>query len=268
MKISVIIPYYNQGDYIQETVESVLCQTHTDFEIIIVNDGSTDSNSISILNEVGKLDNVSVISIENSGPSKARNVAIKASKGELILPLDADDLIADTFLEKAHNAFVNDPNLSVVYSRVEFFGSRKGEKELAEWGFEPMLLKNATVCSIVYKKLCWEEVGGYNKNMVWGYEDWDFALSLAERKYKIFLLDEVMFFYRIKPLSRNANVASSIDRKVTMHMQMLKNHPNYIEHIDVLLEKLLKSYYTKPSGKDIIKKAINRFINKLIPGVK
>jgi glycosyltransferase involved in cell wall biosynthesis len=98
-KVSVIMPCYNQGQYIDEAVDSVLTQTYQNYEIIIVNDGSTDEFTNEKLKNYNK-PKTQVIHTANQGLSAARNNGIHASNGEFILPLDADDKIANTYLER------------------------------------------------------------------------------------------------------------------------------------------------------------------------
>ena len=98
--VSVVIPCYNQGQYLDEAVESVISQTYQDFEIIIINDGSNDLETIEILKNYQK-PKTRIIHTENQGVIAARNRAIEAAQGKYILPLDADDKIGNTYLEEA-----------------------------------------------------------------------------------------------------------------------------------------------------------------------
>ena len=97
-KISIIIPLYNKEKIVQRSVNSVLCQSFSDFELIIVDDGSTD-NSLSVVKSI-KDKRIHIIEQENGGPSKARNTGVKHAKGEWILFLDADDELLDGALER------------------------------------------------------------------------------------------------------------------------------------------------------------------------
>ena len=98
--VSIIIPCFNQGKYIEETIKSVLSSTFKNFEIIIVNDGSTDTHTNRLLQHLN-LESVIVIQTENQGVSNARNTAIRNSRGKFILPLDADDKISVRYIEEA-----------------------------------------------------------------------------------------------------------------------------------------------------------------------
>jgi glycosyltransferase involved in cell wall biosynthesis len=98
--ISVIIPCYNQGAYIQEAIDSVKAQTYADWEIIIVNDGSDAEETLQQLVRL-KEEGFQIMDIANSGVSAARNKGIAVAKGSFVLPLDADDKIAPRYLEES-----------------------------------------------------------------------------------------------------------------------------------------------------------------------
>ncbi len=105
VKVSIIIPVYNKEKYIRKTLESVVSQTFTDYEVIIINDGSTD-NSLSIIEEFSqKYKQIQVYTIPNGGVSNARNVGLKYAKGEWIQFLDGDDYLALDSLEYINNKF-------------------------------------------------------------------------------------------------------------------------------------------------------------------
>src|SRR5665647_114105 len=111
--VTVIIPCYNQGKFLSDTINSILIQTYPYFEIIIVNDGSTDVETLEVLDQC-KWDKTSIFHIENSGVSIARNTAISHAKGKYILPLDGDDIIAPTYLEKAVKVLESKPDVKVI----------------------------------------------------------------------------------------------------------------------------------------------------------
>lgn len=106
-KVSVIVPCYNQSKYITECLDSVLAQTFTDYEVIVVNDGSTDNSSQIIRQYIQKYENFKLIEQPNHGVVIARNNAIIQAAGEYIYPLDADDKIAPECLEKLYNAMIS-----------------------------------------------------------------------------------------------------------------------------------------------------------------
>ncbi|MCI5167028.1 MAG: glycosyltransferase family 2 protein, partial [Candidatus Electrothrix sp. GM3_4] len=115
-RVSVVIPCYNQGSFIDETIHSVLAQTWQYFEIIVVNDGSTDPFTVNHLQQLN-FPKTRVLHTENQGLSSARNNGIREAQGEYILPLDADDRIGPTYLEQAIRLLDADPELGIVYCK-------------------------------------------------------------------------------------------------------------------------------------------------------
>jgi len=253
-KVSVIIPCYNHGKYIDDSVESVLCQTFDDFEIIIINDGSSDDYTNKILSDYKK-PKTTVINSINQGPSEARNTAIKLAKGEYILPLDADDKLAPEYIEKTLKVFQQQPEISVVYTLGQHFGAINEPCVLKSFTMPDFLLKNVVFITALYKKSDWEKYNGYNKNMIYGWEDFDFWLYFVSDNKKFFRIEEPLFYYRSLEISRTSNVKD--EKRMHCFIQIYKNHPMlYLKNIF----KVLKLYF---STKHNYYKLIIRYIKYL-----
>ena len=236
--VSVIMPCYNQGPYLDEAVESVLAQTYQNFEIIVINDGSTDEETIQILHHYEK-PKVKIIHTENFGPSVARNTGVKNSCGQYILPLDADDRIEKTYLEKAVRILEEDPAIGIVYCEAEYFGEIVGKWELAEYKFPEILLGNVIFNSSMYRRDDWEEVGGYNQNMIYSWEDYDFWVSIIELKRQVFRIPEILYYYRQLATSRDHQM--NFDKFVASYAQIYRNHLQlYSENIEAVFQHILK----------------------------
>ncbi len=237
-KVSIIIPCYNCGQYIHETIDSVLAQTYQDFEIIIINDGSTDEETNSMLEACDK-PKTKIIQTSNQGPAGARNTGIKQSSGMYILPLDGDDKIDQTYLQKAVQILDANKNMGIVYCEAEFFGEMTGKWELPEYQFPEILLDNVIFCTGFFRRSDWEKTNGYDPNPVLkGWEDYDFWLSLIEMKREVFRIPEVLFFYR----RRQGSITSLWTREQSIHAyrQLFKNHPHlYADNINVIFEHIL-----------------------------
>jgi glycosyltransferase involved in cell wall biosynthesis len=227
-KVSVVIPCYNQGVYLDEAVDSVLAQTYGDFEIIVINDGSTDEFTNRLLAGYGK-PGTRIVTTRNQGPAAARNAGIRESLGDYILPLDADDRIGPCYLEKAVKVLETNPDIGIVYCLGELFGAGRGPVAAPDFSVGKMLLSNLIFASALFRKEDWEKTGGYNPNMTCGCEDWDFWLSIIELPKNVFRIPEVLFFYRIKDVSRNTSMDA--EKQLDMHMRLMKNHKDlYIDH--------------------------------------
>ena len=225
-KVSVIVPCYNQEAYIAEALDSVLEQTYENWECIVVDDGSTDGSRNIVLEYSKKNPKIVLLEQENSGVCIARNAAVLRSTGKFVLPLDADDLIAPSYIEKAMSAFAETPDAKLVYCRAERFGLQSGLWRLPEYSFERLLWGNMIFCTALFRKSDFEKCGGYNPNMKFGFEDWDFWLSFLSPKDKVIRLDEVLFFYRIKSVSRTT---VAIENNALLKRQIYRNHRELYE---------------------------------------
>jgi len=231
-KVSVVVPCYNQGKYLKETLASVHSQTFSDWEIIIVNDGSNDVETKELL--AGLIaPRVTIIHTENNGVAAARNTGIKASKGAYILPLDADDLIEKDYLKYAVACLDADEALKVVYCNAEYFGDEKERIRLPDYEAKKMLQQNLIFCTALYRKSDWLKCGGYDEEFLTGWEDWEFWLRLIDDESQVNKLQGVHFFYRIKKQSRNTALQ---DESLQQAEQQL-----YSKHIE-----LYRKFYPNP----------------------
>lgn len=163
--VSIIIPCYDHAQYLDEVLQSVLIQTYQKWECIIVNDGSSD-NAEEVVSEWVKKDaRFKYIYQENSGVSAARNNAISMAKGEFILPLDGDDKIAASLIEKIILGFNNSSCPQLVYCDVNFFGFKEGKYKLPSYSYKKLLVQNCFVACSAFKKSDWIKVGGYDETL-------------------------------------------------------------------------------------------------------
>lgn len=263
--VSVIIPCYNLGAYVEEAVDSVMRQSFEDYEIIVVNDGSTDTATTTTLNNLVRA-KTKVVHTENMGLCSARNKGIELSTGKYTLPLDADDRIGETYLEKAVSVLDRNEEIGIVYCRAEYFGTRTGEMPLMECTPENMVNCNTIFCSAVFRRRLWDSVGGYNVNMKFDLEDWDLWLSFLERGVKVHKLDEILFYYRKRGESRNLLITKDIDKLSRMHAQLFLNHKEYFEkNLVSIFERYYKTIdkYSKYKQKSKRRKDIMTKIKSL-----
>ena len=205
--VSVIVPCYKQAEFLPETLDSVLAQTYSNWECIIVNDGSPDDTDAVAQKYLEKSNRFKYIKQQNSGPAAARNAGIKSSSGKYILPLDADDLIGAEYLFKAVAALEKDSGLKLVYCRVKFFGERSGEWSLPEYSPSGLLAGNMIFNTALFRRSDFDLAGGYDESFRDGHEDWDLWLSLLLPDGKVLQLPEVLFYYRIRHVSRQNSMS-------------------------------------------------------------
>lgn len=199
--VSVIIPSYNQSLYIEESVQSILNQSVKDYELIIVNDGSSDDSLLKILefyhNDAEGM--IVVIDKKNNGLAAARNTGILFSKGRYIIPFDSDDRLKPFAVEK-YLEYIKNFNADIFYPDYETFEAQIKYVECIdeELFYNAFRTQNGLPYCSFYIKDVWKKNCGYNTNMVWGYEDWDFWLASLKNGFKVKRIKQALFEYRIK----------------------------------------------------------------------
>jgi hypothetical protein len=198
--VTVVIPFFNDGQYIDEAVGSIFGQTYKNVEIIIVNDGSTDPASIEKITNYQK-PNTRIIHQTNQGGAAARNTGFRSAQTEYVLTLDGDDMFEPSFLEEAVQILGKNSQIGAVSSWAKGFGQDEFIWKLEGGNLDNFILGNNCVsCALVRKKL-WEEIGGYDENMRNNYEDWDFWIRLTGSGYLVYVIPKLLFLYRQKSTS-------------------------------------------------------------------
>jgi len=236
---SVVIPYFNRGDTIGETIDSLEKQTIRNFEIIIVNDGSTDDASVTKLEEI-KLGypKIKIINQKNSGVAAARNNGIKYSKGKYILCLDSDDALVETCIEKMVILLETKPEISLVTTDMYMFGKENKIYKETEYDARELINNNMVITAAMYRKTAWEAVGGYTPNI--GYEDWEFWIKLAESGYWGKRIPEALFKYRTAEVSRYTEDKSKHQKN---YFAIRDLHPRYNNNIRKQFRRIRKVRY-------------------------
>ncbi|WP_342375196.1 glycosyltransferase [Myxococcus stipitatus] len=226
-RVTVLVPYFNMGRYLPETLRSIRAQTFTDYEILLVDDGSTDPHSRALLETLDAPD-LRIISKQNGGLSSARNAGLREAKGHYVLPLDADDLLQPTFLEKTVAVMEGSRDFAFVTSLVSYFidDPARVVGGWAPWGVERDALwvfNVASTCTALMERRHLEEVGGYDEWLT-AYEDWDVFCSLAERGLSGTVIPEPLFQYRLRPDSMTRTTVVT-DRYAVM-AYLYQKHPS------------------------------------------
>ena len=208
MILSVIIPCYNHGQYLQEAIDSILAYKDQPIEIIIIDDGSTDPYTIHKIEELKNL-GLKVIQQKNSGLAKTRNAGIAIAKGKYILPVDADNKIKVAYIEKALKLL--EANIcDIVYAKPHFFGDVTDDRKFTVRQFigTDLIFGNYIDACAIYKKEVWIKNNGYDAMMPFkGVEDWEFWLSSYFNRFRFHFIDEELFDYRIL---QNSMIAKTV----------------------------------------------------------
>lgn len=195
LPVSVSVPCYNGGHFLDGLMASLGSQTLPPHEIIIVNDGSTDAATLRKLAELEG--SVRVIHQENRGLSAARNAGIRAARTELVLTIDCDDRIEPPFLAEAAALMQAAPaDVALAFSHMRLTGSAQGLLVRRFNRFD-LLFTNTLPSGLLLRRSIWDAVGGYDEAMREGYEDWEFYLRLAGAGYDAVEIPKPYFHYAI-----------------------------------------------------------------------
>ena len=218
------MPCYNDGKYIVESVDSLFAQTYKNIELIIIDDGSNDTHTISILKKLETKPNIRLIHTDHVGPAAARNTGILVSTGRYILPLDSDDLIEPEYIAEAVKVIASDEKVGVVYCQADLFGEQTGPWNLPEYSLKSMLQDNIVFVTSLFYKEDWEKAGGFCTELRLGMEDYDFWLSILGMGKEIVQIPKTLFHYRIKPQSRTSGFQDNTEQIVETYSLLYNRH--------------------------------------------
>lgn len=224
--VAVVIACYDHGRFLREAVESVRRQTRPVEELLIVNDGSTEPQTLAVLNELER-EGVRVLNQANQGLAAARNAGIRATRATHYIPLDADDRLAPRFVERLLPAVQQDAQTGWAYGHVRFFGSRRGMWKCPPHDPLRIVYESLCVATALVRREAFERVGGYQSDMTAGYEDWDFWHALSAAGYIGRVVPEPLFEYR-QHAPGESMLSSMTDRRRAMRLRMIAHHRAWI----------------------------------------
>lgn len=241
-KVSVIVPCYNQAQFLGEALQSILDQTFLNWECIIVNDGSPDNTEIVAKDWCTKDSRFKYLFKKNGGLSSARNFGIQHALGDYILTLDADDKYDATFIEKGSKVLNNNQETGVVSSWISRFKETKEICVIKPNGktIEDFLFQNAANGTSLFRKKCWEAVGGYDEKMKSGYEDWDFYIRVCANGWKVHVIPEILFFYRQHDFSMRLDAYQNHDKNIKKYIY-LKHKELYLIYYEDMVTYFLNT---------------------------
>lgn len=262
--VTVVIPCYNDGLYILEALHSILNQTLKADKIIIVDDGSRQETKKVL--ETIKDDNVIIIYQENQGVCKARNNAIELAQTDYILNLDADDYFEPTFIEKAVKILNDELEVAAVGCWVRILTNKvfgKDIKKPSGGSITNFILINNGIASSLFRKKCWEQVSGYDEKMANGYEDWEFWIAILKRNWKMIIIQEPLFVYRVKKQSRDQKALINHDFNLRQYI-FQKHKELYLDHFEFYSTELLRQNAAFRKNENKVKRSIDFKIGSII----
>jgi glycosyltransferase involved in cell wall biosynthesis len=227
--VSVIVPCFNHGRYLTHCLESINGQTYPAIETIIVDDGSTDQETVEQLETLEQASSLTVVRLSsNKGPSGARNAGIARAKGRYILPLDADNLLlpdaVQTLVAQLQTA---GERVGFIYPNLQFFGNRTDYFEAPDYDLYTLLNWNyCDTCSLIDREI-FDAGFNYAEEIVLGHEDWDFVLQLASRGvYGEPARGKTLLFRKIG-FTRSDTVEYA---RNAFHFTVRRRHPDLYDH--------------------------------------
>lgn len=265
--VSIIVPCYKQAHFLKESLQSVLNQTYKHWECVIVNDGSPDNTAAVAEQWCKKDDRFKYVYKDNGGLSGARNTGIRESKGTFILPLDADDILHKDILLRLVPELEKCKELAIVSCYSIFFKDHvdnvvhrlkpKGDSYLY------LLYVNQLVATSLYRKECWEQVGGYDEDMKQGFEDWEFWIAITKSGWKYKVVEEFLFYYRKATSSMLVNTISNHAETVKQYI-ITKHREIYIKDFDNCVEVFTYHLKTSRAKEKRIQQSTEYLIGKVI----
>ena len=235
VQFSIVIAFYNQKAVFQETLDSILNQDFTDYEVVVINDGSSEEHTNWVSKYTNAFDQVRLIHQENTGPGSARNRGIEASKGQYIIFLDGDDLMAKGALQAFHTAVQKNKGSDVIISDCSFFGVKQEIKHQYLPTFPQLLaFNNMIICAAVKRALLGDQIRFDAKMDRIGLEDWEFWIQCLKKGAQFSHIPQVLFNIRTSENSRTTNTANL--KKKEAFKIIYSNHAELVQlHLEGLI---------------------------------
>ncbi len=235
-RVSVVIPFYNAGETIGQTLSSIQAQTRTPDEIVIVDDGSDDPASRCELMRIEQDGHARVVRADHGGVSRARNRGIAEAIGELICMIDADDVAEPTLIEKLERCLMRHPQAAYASPLIADFTDDPA-RPTGGWipiGLERSMLGAVNVAGsgtgVLFRRSALERVGGYDELMP-AYEDWDLYCAMMDMRMTGEIVPEFLVRYRQRPGSLMRTKARRLHE--ALHARILAKHPE-LAHPDAM----------------------------------
>jgi glycosyltransferase involved in cell wall biosynthesis len=223
--VSVIIPCHNYAHFLPDAVASVVAQTYGAWEIIIVDDGSTDATLSTAQALIAQYPDkrIRLLKQPDRGPATARNTGARYALGEYLLNLDADDMLAPTMLARTTAVLRHHPQVGFVYSGLQLFGQ--------EWHYWPSMPFNSAVLTLeniisphaLVRRAAWQQAGGFDTTMP-HYEDWEFWMRVVAAGWQGWHIAEPLVYYRRHSRSMSLS-GRSIAYEWDARARIIRRHP-------------------------------------------
>lgn len=255
--VSIVIPFYNLGLFIKETILSVLNQSYQNFEIIIINDGSTEEESITILEQIKVLDSrIKIYDQQNQGPCSAKNYGVEKASGTIVGFLDSDNCFLPEYIDKSVFAIENE-GVDWFFGGLVYFGEKSGEKVQILKCREEIFINNPIDNCFFIRKSVFNEIGGFDDHLNrLGLEDWELIIRLVTKRKSYKNISDPMFKYRVRSNSRSATEAKEFQRKIKSYV--------YEKHSDAFIDYYSNIVFENLKLKDSFEFKVGRILRKIL----
>ncbi len=224
--VSVVVPCFNGGRFLDRLMASLDTQTFRDFEIVIVDDGSNDDLTARKLAELeGR---AQIVRQPNRGASAARNTGARKARADILFMLDCDDTIEPGFLAATVSALQAAPaDVGMAVAHLRLVGAESGVVPGYFNRFD-LLFKNTLSSGLVLRKQSWSAVGGYDESMREGYEDWEFSLRLAEAGFRAVEVAQPLYIYHVVGDDQVSSISANVHNRrlyAKLWRQIRDRHP-------------------------------------------
>ena len=196
-RTTVVIPCFNQGEWVERAVLSVFEQTDRSWEVVLVDDGSTDPLTVAALDRLAAWPRVRLIRQENKGLPGARNAGMNEANGEFLVPLDADDELEPEYLQAMTGRMEEEPGAAYGHCWGRYIGKMNAYWITRPFNSYQILLSNSILGCATIRADAWQSVGGYDESLIEGNEDWDLWLRFLEGGWAEVEIRRPMFRYRM-----------------------------------------------------------------------
>ena len=227
---SIIVAFYNQEEVFGQTLDSILSQDEGGFEVIIVNDGSSNEAASWLEKLVDGNKQIQLIHQENTGPGSARNIGVNLSKGEYVIFLDGDDLMGEGCLSSFKSVIESTPNNDIIISDCEFFGTKELYKKQNIPSFPQLLAYNTLIiCAAIKRSFLGENLRFEPSMDRIGLEDWELWISIVAKTPKFNYISKSLFKIRVTKSSRTTDTANQKKEEAfsiiySKHAGLIRSH--------------------------------------------
>ena len=233
---SFVVTCHNLGSYLLETLDSLEAQTVQDFEIVVVNDGSTDGETCRVLANLSRA-RTELVHIERRGLPGARNAGVRHARGRFLCMVDADDLLEPGYLERSLVALSASPDMAFASHWLRAFGDEQWDWTPTDCTFPALLHANTVNGAALMRREFFEQLGGFDETMTEGCEDWEFWIRAVAAGHRGTIIPEFLFRYRRRADSMSRTM-HNVPGAAALYGQLVARHGAvFAEHLTDLLQR-------------------------------